>query len=183
VEGLCGIIQNLRGHIKAQQDNFGSVEGLQKSVKDCQKNQDNLKDYCVSLMESTCALERQLQDCGKNSSEDLQGIKAQVKDLYDILDAHQSGLKGALKDLIADEARQWELNQCAVNDRFDALDRSHIHLAANMANELNSSRDDVEQLMLKMQDWSTKTKGFRNKKQQDNERHSLSLLPAKFLMP
>jgi len=142
----------------------------------------------VSLMESTCALERQLQESGNNSFEDLQVVKAHVKDLCGIFDAHQSGLK----DLIADETRVREIHDGTVHDRFDALDRRHNDLenlarslAENMARELKSSRDDIEQvhglMMTVQQAWGNKTKGLRSKKQQDNQRQPLSLLPVGFL--
>merc|ERR1712080_716588 len=103
---------------------------------------------------------------------------ARVKDLYVLLDAHQSGLKG----LIA-ETRLREFDKRAVDNRFDALDRSHTDLqsfaqefgqyreqmngalqnvAVNPANGLKSSRDDVEQMLTVQQDWGRKTKGLRN---------------------
>merc|ERR1719325_364768 len=82
-------------------------------MDDCQRHCDKLEEHCVSLMESTCSLERQLQASGKS-----------VKELYVLLERHQSGLK----DLIADEARAREFDKCAVHDRFDALDRSHTEV-------------------------------------------------------
>jgi len=151
---------------------------------------DKLEEHTVSLMESTRALEKQVQDSGSNSSEDLQVVRAHVNDLHGMFDTYQSGLK----DLIADEARAREIHHGAVHDRFDALDGRHKELetltqslAQNMAQELKSSRDDIEHVhgvMLTVQQaWGMKTKGFRNKKQHDNHRQSLSLLPAGFLTP
>lgn len=186
--GRFDATQTLQGH--AKQDNFDRIEGLQKSLKDCQGHCDKLEEHTVSLMESTHALEKQLQESGNNSCEDLQAVKAHVKDLYGRFNAHQSGLK----DLIADDARAREVIQSAVHDRFDALDHRHNDLenvtrtlAENMAKELKSSRDDIEQvhgLMMNVQQaWGTKTKGLRHKKQPGNHRQSMSLLPAGFLTP
>jgi len=191
-------IQHIQGEVKAQQDNFGGVRGLQQNINDCQGQCDKLEEHCVSLMETTRALETKLQDSGNTSSEDLQVVMAHVKDLYGILDTHQSGLK----DLVADEARAREINHSAVHDRVDALDRRHNDLeslardlghhreridgafqtlAANMASELKSSRDDIEQVhavMLTVQQaWGSKTRTLRNKKQQDIQRQPISLMP------
>lgn len=127
VEGLFDAIQNLQGYVEAQQVNFDSVKGLQTSMDDCQRHCDKLEEHCVSLMESTCSLERQLQASGKS-----------VKELYVLLDRHQSGLK----DLIADEARARELDKCAVHDRFDALDRSHIEMQ-NLGREFGHHREHI----------------------------------------
>jgi len=204
VEGMRVNIHNLQGHVKAHQDNFGSVEGLQKSVKDCQRHCDQLEEHCVNLMKSTGTLERQLQDSCKNSYEDLQAVKAHVNDLHGNLDAHQSGLK----DLIAKEARAREHNHGTVQDRFDVLDRRHNdlegitqqfghymehtddaiqNLAKVMANELKHSRDDIEQvhglMLIVQQAWAMKAKSLRNKKHQDNQRQPLSLLPVEFIAP
>jgi len=199
VEGLRIAIQNVQGHVKAHQDSFDSVEGLQKSVKDCQKHCNQLEEHCVNLMNSTVMLERHVQDSCKNTHEDLQAVKAHVNS---ILDAHQSGLR----DLIAEEARAREYNHYAVQDRLGIQDRRHNdlegiiqefghykehtngalqNLAQNMANELKHSRDDIEQvhglILTVQQAWGTKTKGLRSRKQQDNQRQPLSLLPAQFL--
>jgi predicted nucleic acid-binding Zn-ribbon protein len=60
-EGLSDAIQNLQGHVKAQQDSV--VEGV---AKDCQRNFERLGGHCASLTESIRSLEGQVQDSHKN---------------------------------------------------------------------------------------------------------------------
>jgi len=210
MEGLHDAMQNLKATLISKvalsqsTTTDDGIESLQKTVRGCQTHCDKLEEQCMSLVESVCALKRQVQDSGENGSDHLEAVKAHVKDLHDVLDGHHR----RLTDLIADETRARVIEHGAVHDRLDALDRRHNdsegltqefghhkghieaalqNLALNTAHELKSSRDDIEQVHGLIQSvhraWGTKVKGLRTKKHHSNQRQPLMLLPAEFLTP
>mmetsp|Transcript_37502 Transcript_37502/g.74417 ORF Transcript_37502/g.74417 Transcript_37502/m.74417 type:complete len:300 (+) Transcript_37502:68-967(+) len=192
VQSYASVVEALEGSLR---DVAGKAEGMRNFKEEVDETH---KQFVVQLESSLNGALASLH--GRIVASD-QGHAAFRDEVQQNFNRVQEELEGSVSEaLMVAKAR---LDQ--TNTRLDSCERHNdltnisqefgqyrehvdgvIHtLAQNMANELKYTRDDIEQvhglMLIVQQAWGMKTKALRNKRQQDNLRQPVSLLPAEFL--